>query len=167
MRAIITHQPSCDVTQIDCLADQTVFHLATGQTLRVDIEPSVLAARLKIDLSQPPSSLPTDIFSHPFMSRAVWEVVAPIVRTHPTIQRAFDGHPKLQALAQLDYDELQRLPLRAYISSGLYLSYPFNFVSRATAPQHHTTEYLCDFMDGDYLTKVVVDLARRAVSVTH
>ncbi len=166
MRAIITHQPSCEVTQIDRLADETVFHLSTGQRLRVGIASSMLEKRLKIDLSQPPSSLPTDIFCHPFMSRAVWDVVAPIIRTHPAIQRAFAGHSKLQALAQFDYDELHQLPLRAYITNGLYLSYPFNFMNRAIDRQHQTTEYFCDFMDGDYLVKVVVDLESRAVTVT-
>ena len=60
---------------------------------------------------------------------------------------------KLQALARLGYDELRQLPLRAYITGGLYLSYPFNFMSRAIDPQHETTEYLCDFMDGDHLVK--------------
>jgi hypothetical protein len=166
MRAIITHQPSCEVTQIERLAEETVFHLATGQRLRVGVAPRVLEARLKIDLSQPPSALPTDIFCHPFMSRAVWDVVAPIVRTHPDIQRTFAGHPRLQALARMDYEELRQLPLRAYITGGLYLSYPFNFMSRAIDPQHETTEYLCDFMDGDYLLKVVVDMESRTVSVT-
>ncbi len=166
MRAIITHQPSCEVTQIDRLADETIFHLATGQRLRVGVAPSLLEKRLRIDLAQPPSSLPTDIFCHPFMTRAVWDVVAPIVRTHPHIQRLFTGHPKLQALAQSDYEELRELPLRAYITSGLYLSSPFNFVSRAIDPRHKTTEHLCDFMDGDYLVKVIVDLQSRAVTVT-
>ena len=166
MRAIITHQPSCEVTQIDRLADETVFHVATGQHLRVGVAPTVLEKRLRIDLAQSPSSLPTDIFCHPFMSRAVWEVVAQIVRTHPDIQRAFAGHPRLQALAQSSYDELCELPLRAYITGGLYLSYPFNFMSRAIDPHHETTEYLCDFMDGDYLVKVIVDLESRAATVT-
>jgi hypothetical protein len=166
MQAIITHQPSCEVTQIDRLADETIFHLATGQRLRVGVAPSVLEKRLRIDLAQPPSSLPTVIFCHPFMSRAVWDVVAPIVRTHPDIQRAFTGHPKLQVLAKSHYDELRELPLRAYITGALYLNYPFNFKSRAINPQHDTTEYLCDFMDGDYLVKVVVDLENRAVRVT-
>ncbi len=166
MRAIITHQPSCEVTQIDRLADETVFHLATGQRLRVGVAPSVLEKRLRIDLAQPPSNLPTDIFCHPFMSRAVWNVVAPIVSTHQDIQRLFTGHPKLQALAEMGYDELRELPLRAYITGGLYLSHPFNFMSRAIDPQHETSEYLCDFMDGDYLVKVVVDLESRAVTVT-
>lgn len=165
MQAIITHQPGCKVTQIDRLADETVFHLDTGQRLRVGIAPRVLEKRLKIDLSQPPSNLPTDIFCHPFMSRAVWDVVAPIVRTHPDIQRAFAGHPKLQALAQSDYDELRLLPLRAYITGDLYLSYPFNFMSRA-GPWRETAEHICDFMDGDYLVKVIIDLESRAVSVT-
>ena len=166
MRATITHQPSCEITQIDRLVDETVFHLATGHRLRVGVAPSVLEKRLRVDLSQPPSSLPIDIFCQPFMSRSVWDVVAPIVRTHPDIQRAFAGHPKLQALAQSDYDELRRLPLRAYITGGLYLSYPYNFMSRTIDLQHKTTEYLCDFMDGDYLVKVVVDLESRAVTVT-
>ena len=129
MQAIITHQPSCEVTQIDRLADETIFHLATGQRLRVGVAPSVLEKRLRIDLAQPPSSLPTDIFCHPFMSRAVWDVVAPIVRTNSDIQRLFTGHTKLQTLATMGYDALRELPLRAYITSGLYLSYPFNFTS--------------------------------------
>ena len=69
-------------------------------------------------------------------------------------------------LARFSYDELRQLPLRAYVTGGLYLSSPFNFRSRAIDPQHETTEYLCDFMDGDYLVKVVVDLESRAVTVT-
>jgi hypothetical protein len=166
MRAIITHQSSCEVTQIDRLADETIFHLTTGQRLRVGVAPSVLEKRLRIDLAQSPSDLPTDIFCHPFMSRAVWNVVAPIIRTHPDIQRLFTGHPKLQALAAMGYDELRELPLRAYITGALYLSYPFNLMSRAIDPQHETSEYLCDFMDGDYLVKVVVDLESRVVTVT-
>ena len=125
----------------------------------------VLAAQLKIDMARPPSVLPIDIFCHPFMSRAVWNVVAPIVRTHPGIQRAFAGHPNLQVLARMDYDELRQLPLRAYITGGLYLSYPYNFMSRAIGPQHETTEYLCDFMDGDHLVKVIVDLESQAVTI--
>lgn len=166
MRAIITHQPSCEVTQIQRLAEETIFHLETGQRLRVGVASSALAARLKIDLSQPPSELPTDIFCHPFMSRAVWGVIAPIVRTHPDIQRAFAAHPRLQALARMDYDELRQLPLSAYITGGLYLSYPYNFMSRAIDPQHMTADYLCDFRDNDYLVKVVVDLESRTVTVT-
>ncbi len=152
--------------QIDRLAGETIFHLATGQRSRVGVEAGVLEKQLRIDLAQPPNTLPTDIFCHPFMTRAVWDVVAPIVRTNPAIQRAFAGHPKLQALAQSDYDELRRLPLRAYITGGLYLSYPFNFMSRAIDSHHETTEYLCDFMDADYLVKVIIDLESRAVTVT-
>jgi hypothetical protein len=168
MRAIITHQPSCEVTRIERLIDQIVFHLASGQSLRAGLAPRVLEMRLKIDLSQPPSSLPTDIFCSPFMSRSVWNVVAPIVRNHPDIRRAFDGHPNLQALTQLGYEELRQLPLQAYITHGLYLSYPFNCVNRATDARKidETTEYLCDFRDGDYLVKVVIDLQSRAVNVT-
>jgi hypothetical protein len=100
------------------------------------------------------------------MSRTVWNIVAPIVRKHPDIQRAFTGDPDLQALAQFDYDELRELPLRAYITGGIYLSYPFNFMNRTINPQCESTEYLCDFMDGDYLVKVVVDLKSRVVTVT-
>ena len=39
-------------------------------------------------------------------------------------------------------------------------------MSRAIDPQHETTEYLCDFMDGDHLVKVIVDLQSRSVIVT-
>jgi hypothetical protein len=39
-------------------------------------------------------------------------------------------------------------------------------MNRAIDPQHETAEYLCDFMDGDYLVKVIVDLESRAVTVT-
>jgi hypothetical protein len=39
-------------------------------------------------------------------------------------------------------------------------------MSRAIDRQHETTEYLCDFMDGDYLVKVIVDVQSRAVTVT-
>jgi len=167
MRAIITHHPSCEVTRIETLSDQTIFHLETGQSLRVGMTPSILGAKLKIDLSQSPSSLRTDIFCHPFMSRSVWEVVAPIVRAHPDIQRAFDGHPQLQALGRLSYDEVLELPLRVYITQALYLTHPFNFVCKATNPKlvPQTTDYWCDFMDGDYLVKVVVDLQSRVVTV--
>jgi hypothetical protein len=167
MTATITHQPTCEVTRIERLHDQTVFHLATGQSLRVALAPSVLEARLKIDLSQPPSSLPTDIFCHPFMSRAVWDVFAPIVRTHPDILRAFEGHPKLQALARLDYDALHQLPLHAYITHGLYLGYPLNFMNRAINPKEtgEATDYLCVFLDGDYAVNVVVDLQSGAVTI--
>lgn len=167
MRAIITHQPSCEVTRIDRFADETIFYLATGQHLRVGVAPNVLETRLRIDLAQPPSRLPTDIFCHPFMTRAFWEVIAPIVRTHPDIQRLFAGHPKLQALAQSGYDELRELPLRAYITSALYLSYPCNFMNTTINPDRKTTQYRCDFADGDdYLVKVVVDLKSQAVTVT-
>jgi len=71
-------------------------------------------------------------------------------------------------LARLGYEELRQLPLRAYITQGLYLSYPFNFTCRAIDAQKidETTDYLCDFMDGDYLVKVVVDLQTRTVTVT-
>src|SRR5689334_8500989 len=60
MRAIITHQPSCEVAQIDRPSDETMFHLATGEILRVGLPSRVLEARLKIDLSHPPRSLRVD-----------------------------------------------------------------------------------------------------------
>ena len=74
----------------------------------------------------------------------------------------------MQTLARLGYEELSQLPLRAYITQGLYLSYPFNFMCRAIDAKKidETTDYLCDFMDGDYLVKVVVDLQTRAVTVS-
>src|SRR4051794_4834110 len=105
MKVIIGYQTS-EVTQIDRLAEETIFHVATGERLRVGLPPAKLEKGLKIDLSEPPSSLPTHIFYHPFMARPVYEIVSPIVRTHPDIQRAFAGHPKLLKLKDLDYDGL-------------------------------------------------------------
>ena len=91
------------------------------------------------------------------MSRAVWDVVAPIVRTHPDIQRSFAGHPQIAGIGgESDDARASRASVEwHYITGGLYLrNVPFNFMSRAIDPQHKTTEYLCDFMDGDYLVKV-------------
>jgi len=176
MRAIITDRPASDVTTIERFPDQTVFHLADGQLLRVGLAPEMLQALLSrcetvrgIDLSKPPSTQP-EIFYQPLMPRPVYDVVWPIVRTHPKIQKAFRGHQKLQAIGQLTYEELRRMPLEAYVSGpfGLYLGHPFNFVSRAQDPTlpDGPNEYRCDFRDGDYLVKVFINLRTRAVTVT-
>lgn len=176
MRVIITNQPTSEVTQIESLAGQTTFHLANGEVLRVGVSLENLQTLLNryegvrgIDLSQPPSHQP-EIFYSPFMARSVYDVAWPIVRTHPDIQNAFRGHPALQAIAQLDYDELSQLPLEAYVSGpfGLYLYHPFNFVDRASDPTlaDGFNEYRCNFRDRDYLIKVFVNLRTRAVTIT-
>src|SRR5437867_13411643 len=102
MRVIITNQPTSEVTRIERLPEQTIFCLANGQMLRVGVAPGKLQAMLNgsegvrgIDLSQPPATQ-AEIFYHPFMAYSVWEVVWPIVRTHPDIQKAFRGHPALE-----------------------------------------------------------------------
>jgi hypothetical protein len=175
MRAIITNQPASEVTRIDSLAGKTVFHLADGQVLHVGVAPEKLQASLNrwdgvrgIDLSAPPATQP-EIFYYPFMPRSVWEIAWPIVRTHPKIQKAFRGHPKLEAITQLSYEELRSLPLEAYVSHpfGLYLGHPVNFVSRAPDPTvpDNQNEYRCTFRDGDYLVSVFVNVRTRAVAV--
>ncbi len=170
MRAIITFEPSCNVTSIEMLVSETVFHLETGLSLRVGVPPNRLAALLKLDLSRPSSDLPTDIFCHPFMSRSTWDTIAPIVRTHRDIRRAFKGHQNLETQLQLDYDQLRLLPLRAYGNGprGLYLSYPVNFFCTCTdsAKADSSTEFHCDFTDGNYLVKVLVDTESQTVVVT-
>ena len=54
MRAIITNQPSCEVTQIDATrrGDQS-FTLRRVSVWRVGVAHSVLEERLRIDLAQP------------------------------------------------------------------------------------------------------------------
>ena len=176
MRAIITNQPTSEVTRVESLPNQTAFHLANGQVLRVGMAPEKLQAQLNriddtpgIDLSQPPATQ-SEIFYHPFMERSVWDVVWPIVRTHPKVQAAFRGHAALEATMHLGYDELRELPLEAYVSGpfGLHLGHPFNFVCRAPDPTlaDGINEYRCDFRDGDYLVKVFINLQTRAVKVT-
>ena len=96
----------------------------------------------------------------------MWKTFTPLLRSHPEVQKAFIDYPKLQALLEYDYEELQKLPLRAYTTRGLYLSHPFNLVSRSISPEEKSKEYWCDFQDGDYLVKVVVDLSTNAITVT-
>lgn len=166
MRAHITRQPACGVARVEPLAGETIFHLTTGESLRVGLGPSMLAARLEIDLSKPPDSIPCDIFCHPFMALSLWKTVIPLLRSHPEVQKALVNHSKLQALLEYDYEELRKLPLLAYTTRGLYLSHPFNLVSRSISPEQKSTEYWCDFQDGDYLVKVVAELSTHAITVT-
>jgi len=178
MKAIIWSRPTTtsEVVRIECLRDETLFHLNSGLVLRVGQAPQKLQAKLNrsegisgIDLSAPPATQ-TDIFYSPFMSRSVYEVAWPILRTDPKIQKAFRGHQRLRAIAKLGYDELLQMPLDAYVSGpfGLYLGHPFNFSCRTpdVALSDGRKEYGCDFRDGDYLVKVSINLETRAVTVS-
>jgi hypothetical protein len=178
MKAIIWSQPSTtsEVLRIELLREETVFHLDNGLELRVGQAPQKLQAELNrieeipgINLSAPPSTQ-GDIFYAPFMSRSVYDIVWPIVGSHSKIQKAFRGHPKLQAVTRLGYDELRRMPLYAYVSGpfGLYLGHPFDFGSRVPDPTlpNAGKQYGCAFRDGDYLVTVTVNLETRAVTVT-
>jgi hypothetical protein len=175
VRAIITNQPTSEVKVIERLRDQTVFHLVDGHSLRVGEPSEKLQAQLDrikeisgIDLSKPPSTQP-DIFYYPFMTREVYDRTWPVVGSHSKVQNAFRGHPKLQAVAALSYEQLRDLPLEAYISGpfGLYLSHPFNFMSRAPDRElpDAENEYRCDFRDGEHLVKVYINVRTQAVAV--
>jgi hypothetical protein len=174
MKAIIWSQPTTtsEVLRIELLQDETVFHLENGLVLRVGKAPQKLQAELNriegipgIDLSAPPATQ-GEIFYLPFMQRSVYDVAWPIVGTHPKIQKAFRGHPALQALTKLSFEELLQMPLDAYVDGpfGLYLGHPFNFRSRT--PEALCKEYGCDFQDGDYLVKVSIDLETSAVTIS-
>ena len=177
MKAIITNQPSTEVTQIEGLGEITTFYLANGEKLRVGVALDKLQALLNlwegvpgIDLSQPPSTQ-REIFYSPFMARSVYGVTWPIIGTHPKIQKSFRGHPNLQAVARLDYERLSQLPLEAYVSGpfGLYLNHPFNFINRSADPTvvDGANEYVCNFRDGSYLVRVFVNLRTLAVAIAH
>jgi len=161
--------------KIERLPQQTVFHLANGQILRIGMAPEKLQAMLNripetpgIDLSQPPDTQP-EIFYYPFMSRSVWDVVWPLVKTHRKIKTAFQGHPRLEAVARLDYDELRELPLNAYVSGpfGLYLGHPFNFVCRRADPAlpDGENEYRGEFRDRDFCVRAFINVRTQSVNV--
>ena len=163
------------MTKIERLTEQTIFHLANGQVLRLGMAPEKLQALLNripeipgIDLSQPPETQP-EIFYSPFMARSVWDVVWPLVRTHRQIQKAFRGHPTLEAIARLSYDELRQLPLEVYVSGpfGLYLNHPFNFICRRAIPTlpDGVNEYLGQFRERDYFVRVFINLRTQSVNV--
>jgi len=120
-----------------------------------------------IDLSRPDTQ--PEIFYSPFMARSVWDVVWPLVRTHRKIQKAFRGHPTLEAIAVLGYDELRELPLEAYVSGpfGLYLHHPFDFVCRDADPTlpDGENEYRGYFRDGDYRVTVFINVRTQSVTV--
>jgi hypothetical protein len=175
MKAIITYQPTSEVTRIERLPEQTIFYLANGQVLRVGEALEKLEAELnqndelpRIALSQPPPTECT-IFYHPFMPRSIYDVVWPLVRTHRKIQKAFRRHPRLQAIALLNYDALRDLPLEAYVSSpfGLFLGHPYNFMSRApdTTLPDGANEYRCGFQDGNHLVSVFINVKSLVLTV--
>jgi hypothetical protein len=177
MKAIILGEPTTtsEVLRIELLREETLFHLDNGLLLRVGEAPQKLQAELNrmegipgIDLSAPPATQ-GEIFYLPFMPRSVYDVAWPMVGSDPHIQKAFRGHPGLETVAKLRYEELLQLPLAAYVSGpfGLYLGHPFNFKSRTPvgALSNADREYGCDFRDGDYLVKVSINLETRAVRV--
>jgi hypothetical protein len=171
----ITNHPGSEVTKIERLAEKTIFHLVNGQALRLGMSPEKLQAMLNripeipgIDLSQPPDTQ-REIFYTPFMERPIWHVIWPLVRTHRKIQKAFRGHPTLEAIARLGYDELRQLPLEAYVSGpfGLYLHHPINFVCRDADPTlpDGVNEYRGHFREADYHVWVYINVRTQSVNV--